>query len=427
MSDDNTIEIAVADIVYREDLYPRIKADPAIIQRYAENLELLPPVEVNQHNILIDGFHRWTAHRKAGSTTLRATVTTTASEVELYALAIKRNANHGLQLSEADKKSDARRLYNSGNGLTKEQIADALSVTLRTVNSYLQDVDRQLNEERDARIFDLWLACYSQEEIAESLSLSQDTVKRKIATFNDLGSLSKIVKTLAFFDDADFQPPIYNIWPFAKKSNEVTHFGNSEQRILDNLLYLYTEPFDIVVDPFAGGGATIDICKKRLRRYWCSDRKPIIERENEIRMLDLTAEMPPLNKRWADVTLTYLDPPYWKQAEGEYSSDPEDLANMPLAQFTDTLSGIIKQLSQKQSRGVIAILMQPTQWRADNRQFTDHVFDIVQAVGNKRMRLENRVSCPYSTEQCTPQMVNWAKENKQLLVLTRELVIWRLI
>lgn len=31
MSDDNTIEIAVADIVYREDLYPRIKADPAII------------------------------------------------------------------------------------------------------------------------------------------------------------------------------------------------------------------------------------------------------------------------------------------------------------------------------------------------------------------------------------------------------------
>jgi len=427
MSDDNTIEIAVADIVYREDLYPRIKADPAIIQRYAENLELLPPVEVNQHNILIDGFHRWTAHRKAGSTTLRATVTTTASEVELYALAIKRNANHGLQLSEADKKSDARRLYNSGNGLTKEQIADALSVTLRTVNSYLQDVDRQLNVERDARIFDLWLACHTEQEIAEAVGAHQDTVNAKVRTFTEIGSLSKIRKTLAFFDDADFQPPIYNIWPFAKKSNEVTHFGNSEQRILDNLLYLYTEPFDIVVDPFAGGGATIDICKKRLRRYWCSDRKPIIERENEIRMLDLTAEMPPLNKRWAEVTLTYLDPPYWKQAEGEYSSDPEDLANMPLAQFTDTLSGIIKQLSQKQSRGVIAMLMQPTQWRADNRQVTDHVLDIIQAVGNKRLRLENRVSCPYSTEQCTPQMVNWAKENKQLLVLTREVVIWRLI
>jgi hypothetical protein len=30
----------VLDIVYREDLYPRIKHDPALVQRYAENLEV---------------------------------------------------------------------------------------------------------------------------------------------------------------------------------------------------------------------------------------------------------------------------------------------------------------------------------------------------------------------------------------------------
>lgn len=47
---------------------------------------------------------------------------------------------------------------------------------------------------------------------------------------------------------------------------------------MDNLLYLYTEPFDVVVDPFAGGGSTIDVCRKRFRRYWVSDRKPIVER-----------------------------------------------------------------------------------------------------------------------------------------------------
>jgi DNA modification methylase len=39
-------------------------------------------------------------------------------------------------------------------------------------------------------------------------------------------------------------------------------------RWVDNLLYFYTHPLDVVVDPFAGGGSTIDICKKRLRRYW---------------------------------------------------------------------------------------------------------------------------------------------------------------
>ncbi len=33
-----------------------------------------------------------------------------------------------------------------------------------------------------------------------------------------------------------------------------------QSRIVENLLYAYTEPFDVVVDPFAGGGSTIDIC-----------------------------------------------------------------------------------------------------------------------------------------------------------------------
>jgi hypothetical protein len=131
-------------------------------------------------------------------------------------------------------------------------------------------------------------------------------------------------------DSTGWKRPLYNVWSFAKKSSNVEHFGNSEQRILENLLYLYTEPFDIVLDPFAGGGSTIDVCKRRLRRYWVSDRKPIVEREQEIRQLDIAQNLPPLHNRWSDVTLTYLDPPYWRQAAGKYSDDAEDLGNMPL-------------------------------------------------------------------------------------------------
>lgn len=104
----------VSEIVYREDLYPRIKPDAATIQRYAENLEVLPPIEINQNNILIDGFHRWTAHRKAEAATINVTVTTTASEAEVYALAIRRNSAHGLQMNDSDKKQAAIRLYAAG-------------------------------------------------------------------------------------------------------------------------------------------------------------------------------------------------------------------------------------------------------------------------------------------------------------------------
>lgn len=421
----DVIELPLDRVVYREDLYPRVEPDTATIQRYAANLDMLPPIEVNQEYILIDGFHRWTAHQKAKVDTIKAIVTTTESDIQLYALAIERNAAHGLQLSDADKRSSAIVLYNSGKGLTKDDIARTLSVTPRTVNTYLTDIDRQLREERKQKIFDMWLACETTDSIAKATELSETTIKEEVSSL--LEALPKPTKVLADFADNNFAPPIYNVWTFAKKTNDVTHFGNSEQRILENLLYLYTEPFDIVLDPFAGGGATIDVCKKRLRRYFVSDLNPIVERKKHIRELDIAQALPSLHKRWSEVTLTYLDPPYWKQAEGKYSSDAEDLANMSLEDFHSALIGVVNRIAEKQSRGVIALLIQPTQWKADERQYTDHVMALVSSVNRKRLRLENRVSCPYSTEQCLPQQVEWAKVNRKLLVISRELIIWSIV
>lgn len=417
----------VGDVVYREDLYPRIKHDPSLVQRYAVNIEQLPPIEVNQHNILIDGWHRWTAHKTADIKTIQAVITETATENELFALSIKRNAAHGWQMDDSSKQKAAIRLYAAGSGLSKEDIADVLSVTLRSVGNYLSETDKKLREERKRHIFDMWMACYTEEEIAKVVGIERTSVTKEAETYVNFGSVSDFHKSRDFLQDADFEPPLYNIWTFAKKTNSVSHFGNSEQRILDNLLYLYTEPFDIVVDPFGGGGSTIDVCLKRLRRYWVSDRKPIPARESEIRKHDLAIDgAPPLSNRWSKVSLTFLDPPYWRQAAGQYSTDPTDLANMPLEQFTQTLSNIVKSISQRQSKGAIALLIQPTQWLSDNRQFTDHVTDLIAAVGNKRLILDYRVSCPYATEQYNAQQVEWAKENKKLLVLTRELIVWRL-
>jgi len=418
----------VCEIVYRTDLYPRINHDPALVQRYAGNLEMLPAIEVNQHNELIDGWHRWTAHRKADAETINVKVTPTKSESEFLKLAIERNSNHGKQLEESDKKSMAIRLYNAGAGESKEEIARVLSVTPRSISGYLSDIEKQLREERKQKIFDMWLACHTMDDIAGTTGIAKSSASEEITTLFDFGSLSKSEQSLANFAESEFVPQLYNIWTFAKKSNNVGHFGNSEQRIVDNLLYLYTEPFDIVVDPFAGGGSTIDVCKHRLRRYWISDRKPIPERESEIRKHDITVDgLPTLNKNWSNVSLTYLDPPYWRQAAGQYSNDPTDLANMPLEQFTETMVGLVKGIASKQSKGVIALLIQPTQWKTDNKQFADHVMDIVAGVGNKKLVLENRVSCPYSTEQYNAQQVTWAKENKKLLVLSRELIIWKIV
>lgn len=424
------MEIAVADVVYREDLYPRIETSPTTVQKYAEDLDVLPPIEVNQRNELIDGWHRWTAHKKVGAETIKAFVTTTASDAAALELAIERNAVHGLQLSQEDKRDMARRIYHATpereRDAKKTTLARILSVSDRTVRDWLGRIDKDAKEARDRRIFEMWLACSTQEEISASENVPRRTVADLTEEFGEIGKLAKTAKSVAEHA-ADFDPPLYNIWKQQEKTTGSGHFGNSEVRWVDNLLYLYTKPFDIVVDPFAGGGSTIDICKKRFRRYFVSDRKPIVEREKDIRAHDLTDGLPAI-PRWKEVSLVYLDPPYWVQAAGEYSEDPTDLANMPLDQFNETLAGVINGFAKKlkgsarEAPAYIALLIQPTQWKAPERQFTDHAGDMLRAV---KLPVDMRFSVPYESQQCNAQMVDWAKENKRCLVLTRELLVWR--
>lgn len=427
MSTTETVKFGLAktsDIVFREDLYPRIKKSPETVQKYAEDLSVLPPIEVNQHMELIDGWHRWTAHRKVEAETVPIIVTETVSDAELLEFAIERNASHGLQLSQEDKKDMAVRIYNATpdreRDEKKKQLARILSVSERTVRDWLSRTDKDSKEKRDRRIFDSWLACYTQEEIAQSENVDRTTVTKMIEGFVNIGNLAENHKAAASHA-TDFTAPIYNVWKQQEKTSGSSHFGNSEVRWVDNLLYLYTQPFDVVVDPFAGGGSTIDICKKRFRRHWISDRKPIVERETEIRKWDLTEGLPPL-PRWKDVKLVYLDPPYWKQAEGQYSTDPEDLANMDLSRFHESLAATINGFGKKLSGAYIAILIQPTQWKAPEREFTDHVAEMLKLV---KLPVDMRFSVPYESQQCNAQMVEWAKVNKKCLVLTRELVVWR--
>lgn len=426
----------VSEIVFRSDLYPRIASDPLTVQKYAEDLSVLPSIEINQHNEIIDGWHRWTAHKKVEAETIAVVVTVTESDAHLLELAIERNAAFGLQLSNDDKQAMARRIYHvtaeSERAEKKRHLAKILSVSPSTVQTWLSRIDKDTKDARDKRIFAKWLACWTREEIAESEGLSNGQISEIWSEFLELEKLTKSSQTMALYSEPDWKPPIYNVWKQQEKTNGSKHFGNSEVRWLDNLLYLYTEPFDIVVDPFAGGGSTIDMCKRRMRRYYASDRKPIVERETEIRKHDLVGDagkvQMPSVPRWKDVSLVYLDPPYWKQAEGKYSDDPTDLANVTLEEFTSTLAGIVKDFgaklraSRRDKPSFIALIIQPTQWKADNRGFADHVGDMLRLVN---LPVDMRYSVPYESQQCTAQMVMWANENKRCLVLTREIIVWR--
>lgn len=434
--------VKLSEVVFDQAIYPRKTHSPALVQRYAECIDSIEArgnfISVAADMSILDGRHRHLAYLSLtpeGDRDIQVLVYPVEDTAEKLALSLELNSEHGAQVSEEEKRSVSIRLYAEYHW-PAEAIAARARVRKVKVLEWTKAIRQEEERRHNETIFEMYLACHTQQEIAAATGLSQPSVKEKIEVLSESFPGTNLIKLSRFEvstdrrgdpepDEHGWRPPLYNIWTFARKTNEVEHFGNSEQRILENLLYLYTEPFDIVVDPFAGGGATIDICKRRLRRYWVSDRKPSIIRAGAIRELDVADRLPPLDKRWSDVSLTYLDPPYWKQAEGKYSQDAEDLANMPLDQFTTTLAGIVKRIGARQSKGAIALLIQPTQWHAPERQVVDHVLDLVNAVGNRRLKLAYRISCPYSTEQCLPQMVNWAREKRELLVLTRELIVWK--
>ena len=416
------VSIPFASIVFDEGMYPRVEGhDPGVVQTYARDMEQIEAagklISLNAENVLLDGRHRMLAYRKRadGNTDFEVRVYRypVTSPLESFRLAC-RLQDRGQALSNDDRVAGAKRLYALGDHSQKE-IAESLGVSQSTVSAWLSRTLKDEKERKKKAAYDLWLACHTQEQIADQIKVPRRTVAGWIDSFGEISATD-----ISPFS-SDFTPPLYNVWKQTRKSGPLAHFGNSEPRWLENLLFLYTELADIVIDPFAGSGSTIDVCKKRKRRYFSSDRKPIVEREHEIRRHDLTDGLPNV-PRWKDVKLVYLDPPYWRQAEGEYSNDPTDLANMPLDEFHDTLAGIIKAFAGKLTDAHIALIIQPTQWKAPDRQFTDHVAEMLRRI---QLPIEMRYSVPYESQQCTAQMVAWAKQHKRCLVLTREIIVWK--
>jgi len=420
-----TTQVKLSQIVFDEGLYPRVEGhDPATVQTYVRDLEQIEAagklISINADGVLLDGRHRMLAYktRADGADPVVAVYQyPISSPLESFRLACELQ-DRGFALNTNDRQASAKRLYALGDQ-SQADIAKVLGVSKQTVSAWLSRTIKEERETKKKKAREMWLACATQEEIAEAVGVPLQTINDWIKDFSESPESG-----LSEFPPG-FEPPIYNVWKQQAKTNAVSHFGNSETRWVENLLYLYTNPAGIVVDPFGGGGSTIDACKKWSRRYHVSDRKPIVAREHEIRLHDLTTGLPSL--RWKDVDLVYLDPPYWKQAEGQYSDDPTDLANMELEQFNKELAGIINGFAKKLKDSAsdkpawIALIIQPTQWKAPERQFTDHVGDMLRAV---KLPVNMRYSVPYESQQCTAQMVEWAKAAKRCLVLTREIVVW---
>jgi DNA-binding CsgD family transcriptional regulator len=101
---------------------------------------------------------------------------------------------------------------------TTADIAKEVGVSERTVRQWTEVRRKDLEEERNRLIIDLYLkAENTQESIAERLNITQPTVTNIIGNFIKNGNLAEIYK--------NFTPYLYTIWTQNKQDKETSHFG----------------------------------------------------------------------------------------------------------------------------------------------------------------------------------------------------------
>ncbi|MGQ9718468.1 MAG: TRM11 family SAM-dependent methyltransferase [Nitrososphaerales archaeon] len=115
------------------------------------------------------------------------------------------------------------------------------------------------------------------------------------------------------------------LWDYPRQSYGKTHKGDNKYPgvmpafIIYNFVQRYTEPGDLILDPMAGSGTTIDVCKEEGRKviaYDISPTRPDII-QNDARNIPL-----PENS----VDMIFIDSPYGDNVR--YNDHPDDIGKI---------------------------------------------------------------------------------------------------
>jgi len=178
-------------------------------------------------------------------------------------------------------------------------------------------------------------------------------------------------------------------------------------QIIENILYYYTQPFDLVVDPMAGSGTVNDVCKAMYRRYRSYDLEP---KREDITKHDIRDGYPRETK---NCNCIILDPPYYNMVFDHFKTI-EDFYVFLRKVAKDTWKTV-------QKNGIVALIMQDMTEKG-NYCLSGEAYCIFR---KSKFTCIDHISIPLSTQQFLPQQFEKAKENKHLLGRNRDLYIFR--
>jgi len=167
------------------------------VARYTESIDDLPPVTVirverwkktSSNLLLVDGFHRYEAHLKAGRTQIKADVIDMHVFPQALHYACTANDNHGLPFTQENKQSMilhlievlGREAFLKRFKLHKTILMATTGASATTYQKATQDYRDNLEKERNELILKLDSEDKSQREIAEITESSKGTVENVI-------------------------------------------------------------------------------------------------------------------------------------------------------------------------------------------------------------------------------------------------------
>jgi DNA modification methylase len=170
------------------------------------------------------------------------------------------------------------------------------------------------------------------------------------------------------------------LWDYPRQSYGKTKKGSNKYAgvtpafVLYNMVKRYTEPGDTVLDPMAGSGTTIDVCKEEGRRVIAFDvapTRPDIKR-NDARKL-------PLDDKSVD--MIFIDSPYGDNID--YNDQPANIGKLSAEseEFYEALDTVISECSRVLKPGKVIGWLIGDQWV--KKKFTPVGFRIYGQLSNR--------------------------------------------
>lgn len=180
----STSTVSLADVVLDMDVYPRAEWNQPTVERYVEALnagDQFPPIVLEAGtNRLLDGMHRYQAHRRLGRSEIAAEHHDIPEDATALLYAASLSSRHGDRISGKDAQTIVRKVLTENPEFSAVTAAKYLHITRQTVSKWGSDITERHRVIRRVQSVLLVRAGLSTRDAADILGIAQSTLNENV-------------------------------------------------------------------------------------------------------------------------------------------------------------------------------------------------------------------------------------------------------